>query len=641
MRLLVILIPLFLSCHVRGQQQGPDVVNPGDGSGGEVQASEETERDDPIGWVLWENEASSEPKFVPTTPFTHAAIGAASGPKIYVIRKNESTTRDNFISFLTNVSSLLSSSSALFLPPLQGYFPHEKFEDQWCGDSACSTYYECRAIYGPVFSCLRNANYLKAKNGGASDQEAFSFLYDYHPVLCNDSQVAGLRARCPVLIAEGKNGGFIDPFDEPNSENSVPQRGSVNESSFSGEGQDHVPNAPSIVSYGSPATIDVQNPGNTSLSAKEYYLLSVPNWHDAHTDENVQAIIEGGGDTDGLWWDALNFTTDGFVYTLQEALLNEKRLNCSPATPGCNQGLINCADVGARNIPNFEGTIYSRWGFFVLSALQNIALRLQTQFQAINIATVNSTLKVFDIDGYYPIPGKQLGLKDIFSGLGVVFGVLSGFTPVLGPGLGQAGTMLGAVGYYLEKSIKPIATGSATQANFANVISSIYTQLLGGTEQFAIDLFNGKSIEDRNITDMMMNGTWVNRNAFQSLTDASGKMSREIISRSLNALWKISPRNKMWVLFVDLQDDPANPQKCIIDDTGPAESKWCADGGVYYTYNFIEENGNGYVWRPWGPWVNGTASDLGLDLKVRSKPLQILHALLHDGVVYSIHTLSG
>ena len=54
----------------------------------------------------------------------------------------------------------------------------------------------------------------------------------------------------------------------------------------------------------------------------------------------------------------------------------------------------------------------------------------------------------------------------------------------------------------------------------------------------------------------------------------------------------------MWVTFVDLENDTL---KCQLDMTGPQDSKYCADGGVYYTYNFIERGDHkGTVGYPWG-----------------------------------------
>ena len=56
----------------------------------------------------------------------------------------------------------------------------------------------------------------------------------------------------------------------------------------------------------------------------------------------------------------------------------------------------------------------------------------------------------------------------------------------------------------------------------------------------------------------------------------------------------------VWVLFIDLGDVAFNAS-CVADDSGPLDSKYCADGGVYYAYNFIETGSYiGYVGYPWG-----------------------------------------
>ena len=95
----------------------------------------------------------------------------------------------------------------------------------------------------------------------------------------------------------------------------------------------------------------------------------------------------------------------------------------------------------------------------------------------------------------------------------------------------------------------------------------------------------------------MRNGTWVEDKIITKVSDLNAKVRVEVLSRSINALWKTWSSNKMWVLFVTL-DDPA---QCETLDSGPTDSRYCADGGVYYTYNFDEEGiGGGGVNYPWG-----------------------------------------
>lgn len=58
-----------------------------------------------------------------------------------------------------------------------------------------------------------------------------------------------------------------------------------------------------------------------------------------------------------------------------------------------------------------------------------------------------------------------------------------------------------------------------------------------------------------------------------------------------------------------MTQDTAMPEK-----SGPQDSKYCADSGVYYTYNFIETGDmGGYLGYPWG---GEKLPSLDLDLKV-------------------------
>ena len=74
--------------------------------------------------------------------------------------------------------------------------------------------------------------------------------------------------------------------------------------------------------------------------------------------------------------------------------------------------------------------------------------------------------------------------------------------------------------------------------------------------------------------------------------------------------------NKMWVLFVDLDDDETK-SKCMNDTSGPKSLRYCGDGGVYYAYNFIEKgDGGGYRDYPWG--ADKMKFNLGIDPAVSS-----------------------
>lgn len=67
-------------------------------------------------------------------------------------------------------------------------------------------------------------------------------------------------------------------------------------------------------------------------------------------------------------------------------------------------------------------------------------------------------------------------------------------------------------------------------------------------------------------------------------------MKIELLSRSIDALWKTGSYNKMWVLFVNLTINGVTIKR---NDymLGSQDLRYCADGGVYYAYNYVE-NGN-------------------------------------------------
>ena len=78
----------------------------------------------------------------------------------------------------------------------------------------------------------------------------------------------------------------------------------------------------------------------------------------------------------------------------------------------------------------------------------------------------------------------------------------------------------------------------------------------------------------------------------------------------------------MWVLFNDLKDDPVTMAKCQMHTTGPQASKYCADGGVYYAYNYIEDGDLvGHVDYPWG--ANLLQSNLNINFSVSNSSLII------------------
>lgn len=98
------------------------------------------------------------------------------------------------------------------------------------------------------------------------------------------------------------------------------------------------------------------------------------------------------------------------------------------------------------------------------------------------------------------------------------------------------------------------------------------------------------------------------------IADLAPSLHAEILSRSVNEIWKQPSGNKMWVTFFDLKDDMSKSH-CAEDTSGPQAFKYCNDGGVYYVYSFVEHDWlGGWVDWPWG--AQSLAIKFDIDLKV-------------------------
>ncbi|KAI9699734.1 MAG: hypothetical protein M1836_002768 [Candelina mexicana] len=249
------------------------------------------------------------------------------------------------------------------------------------------------------------------------------------------------------------------------------------------------------------------------------------------------------------------------------------------------------------------------WVLLASSAFKNINQQLVNQYSELKDAIESLALDAFSIDDFYPEKAQDFSLLNSLTGLSGIFTIVGGFVPTVGPAIEAAGTIASAVGTFLTNSASSNDPLEA-QKVFSQKVLTYYRGLLSAMEDIVLKLFAGDSIPGPgpgsfNITDMMKNGSWVNPNVVTRVSDLNRKIRTEILARSIDSLWKTPTQNKMWVLFKDLEDD-ASQSKCendvvCVDKTGPQDSIYCADGGVYYTYNFIEVKGEGGgVGWPWG-----------------------------------------
>ena len=534
---------------------------------------------------------------------TKSIVINSGGPSGATGQSNDDTASENLVNFYTSLSFWLPVGSALKLP-LSVDIAKENFTKTWCGDTNCSSYEQCEPVYLVIYTCIRQFIQFQFRNRGLDNNVIFTQLLAGGNGICDLSSQTAASYRCPILVIKSDANNTISIVDnEPDNFNTIPGRTE--------------PNPGAGLTYG---TLGLQiNPANPNgfiwgTSFTEYNLTAA-NWVGASTDDNLQALIRGGADTDGVFWQPLGFEGRGFATAFIDQVANLK-VQCDPSV-GCDGLSFSCSTVGSRDTPNYGQVIYSRWAFFVLRALQNIAIHFQKQREAISEATLQSALKSFSLEPFYPKPQGGISLSDVLNGFGSALGVVSGFSPIFSTGISLGGTALRQVGKYLEDDLAQAKLDKIAVQAFTATLSEVYNQSLRTVERVAVDLFNGESIGGVNITDMMKAGSWVDPTAIQSVGDAARQMKIEILSRGINALWKIPHGNKMWVLFVDTNDAGGSTQNCDLNKDGPQNSKYCGDGGVYYTYNFVEDDGNGYVYYPWG---SDQLATWDLDLTVSNHP---------------------
>ncbi|KAI4142426.1 MAG: hypothetical protein L6R39_004942 [Caloplaca ligustica] len=215
------------------------------------------------------------------------------------------------------------------------------------------------------------------------------------------------------------------------------------------------------------------------------------------------------------------------------------------------------------------------WVFLASSALKNINQQLINQYNELKGAIESLALDTFSIDEFFPTKSQDFDLQNSLAGLSGIFSILGGFVPVPGVGaaISAAGTIASGVGTFLANSAAATSDPLEAQKLFSDKVLTYYRATLSGLDDAVTKLFAGEPIpapgpESFNITDMTQHGAWVDPNAGANVSDLNTKIRLEILSRSIDSLWKTPPYNKMWVLFTDLQD--VDGTKCNSSDlTGP------------------------------------------------------------------------
>ncbi|KAL8752049.1 MAG: hypothetical protein Q9184_005863 [Pyrenodesmia sp. 2 TL-2023] len=383
-----------------------------------------------------------------------------------------------------------------------------------------------------------------------------------------------------------------------------------------------------------------------------YWQLTQENWQAHYTDECLQTALQGGVDHYGVYWEGRR-EGETFAEALGRQLWNINGNTCTIKNP-C-EPVLDCTKIGsftAVGLGNYEKPMRTPWALSVSSALKNINRQLRNQYNELKDAIESLALDTFSIDDFFPKKSQDFALQNSLAGIGGLFSILGGFVPVAGPAIAAAGTIASGVGTFMANSIAASSDPLEAQKVFSQKVLDIYNGSLHAMDDLVEKLFAGDPIPGPGpgsftILDMMRDGAWINPKALSKVSDLNSKLRIEALSRSIDSLWKTRTSNKMWVLFTDLGNDPtlttcnADGLDSYTNTMGPPDSKYCADGGVYYTYNFIERsNGRGGVGWLWGAdklqpkagislkWVTeASAKSYRLMKEIRQDPFSFNHTL--------------
>ena len=292
-------------------------------------------------------------------------------------------------------------------------------------------------------------------------------------------------------------------------------------------------------------------------------------WGDS-IDQHIRMFLTGGGiDDSGLYWLGQS-TGDKFSQALGKQLTAIPNYKCSLEHP-CNSDL-NCHEIGARsgydaggaglNYPPSSGaTLYLQvyWGFLTLIAVQNINQQLSNQYVAIKGALGVLALDTFLIGDFFPSPDARFNIINALTGLGTILSIISGFVPVIGPGIATTGSILPAMSTFLGNAAAMKKDPLIGQKDFPPRVRELYTNYVNTLDEAGNMLLGGDKISGASgsfdISDIMAHGVWLNSSALNELISIKTNLTLDILSRSIDALWKTAPSNKMWIMYVNLDDD--------------------------------------------------------------------------------------
>lgn len=305
-------------------------------------------------------------------------------------------------------------------------------------------------------------------------------------------------------------------------------------------------------------------PDQTAGCDQSPFALTAQNWKDKHVEVNLQIALDGGVDEYGVFWEGRR-KQEPIATTIGRQFWDQLSEQCSIKDP--------CApDINCERIGSYTGLALGRlgrplklpWVVLVSDAVKNLNLQLRNTFDQVLNAINSLALDAFYIDEFSPAKDPDTDIKDNLAGLGSILTILGGIIPVAGQTLDVAGTITSGIGGFIANAAPPDPL--AAQKTFATNVLAYYEGLRDGLERFTTQLFAGAQISGPagsfDLFALMKEGVWVGPDALTDVSQLNRDIRTEVTARSIDAIWKTWPSNKMWVLFTDLQDHEDH-KKCL------------------------------------------------------------------------------
>ncbi|KAL8647808.1 MAG: hypothetical protein Q9226_006275 [Calogaya cf. arnoldii] len=288
------------------------------------------------------------------------------------------------------------------------------------------------------------------------------------------------------------------------------------------------------------AVLSPRAPGNCNDKGKE--TLTVKNWKQLEVDKSIRAWWNGGKDAEDVEWPGAD---------------RYKKIDDTP----------------------------KRFTTMLGSRLQN---KKADSWSCVNLGQADAGSAVFSA-------AEDLGVLGAIPGLGNVATIANLANPFVSGVSAQLGLHLPA-----ESDDSTFKTAAA----FSQAIERYTKQTRDGLVQANRDMLDSA---DDTMPQILSDGAWVKAPSFNNGTKIEAThigdfYRRNMVAHGINALWR---QWNVYVYYVWLDDAGAKPgdknTKCDLDRSGPQNSKYCADEGVYYLYLYKKSVGqDGGAGEPYG-----------------------------------------